>query len=93
LGVAEEWRYNGENVRLLRLAASGKYEPAETSRAFLALPIEQINHVLDITLKTTQHIAAKAIRDWIRTQGMLTNCPTLLNAQHAARNHPQHRPS
>jgi Uma2 family endonuclease len=67
LGIAEVWRYDGERLVLLRLTAEGKYIRADRSLAFPALPIDRLKQFLDIALSTTQHAAAKAIRDWVRS--------------------------
>jgi Uma2 family endonuclease len=66
LGVAEVWRYDGRQILPLLLASDGTYQPTEKSIAFPALPIDEMNHFLELALTTTQHAAAKAIRDWAR---------------------------
>jgi Uma2 family endonuclease len=67
LGIAEVWRYDGQHLVPLHLTAEGKYAAADRSIPFPALPIDRLRQFLDLALSGTQHAAAKAIRDWVRS--------------------------
>jgi len=67
LGIAEVWRYDGKQLMLLHLTADGKYASVGHSNAFPALPVDRLRQFLDLALNTSQHAAAKAIRDWVRS--------------------------
>jgi Uma2 family endonuclease len=66
LGVAEVWRYADDRLRLLVLTTSGIYEEREQGVAFPFLSVVQMNRFLRVAMTQSSHVAAKAIRDWVR---------------------------
>ena len=67
LGIPEVWRLDRGRIVVLHRAGPDRYEPAERSRAFPDLDMNRLNEFLALARQTSQHQAAKALRDWVRS--------------------------
>jgi hypothetical protein len=61
LGIPEVWRYDGAAPTVLQLGPDGEYAPAAASRAFPALPLDEMRRRLAAWGTTDQ---ATWLRDW-----------------------------
>lgn len=66
LGVPELWRFD-ERLFVLRLDASGNYQPFEHSGVFPFLPMKQFESFLLRLKDEEQNRVLRAFRDWVRT--------------------------
>lgn len=67
LGVAEVWRFDGEDVIIERLAADGKYAPAEVSGFLLITPAEVARWLVDED-SSDRPAWGRRLRAWIRAE-------------------------
>jgi Uma2 family endonuclease len=65
-GIPELWRYDGEQIVVLRLE-SGLYRAVDRSELFPDLPLKRLNHFLAKALAEDQHDALMAFRRWVRS--------------------------
>jgi len=66
--VREIWRYDGRQLVFLKRSREGRYTPVKSSSLFPRLSSADMNQFLDLALTQSQHIGAKALRDWVRKQ-------------------------
>ena len=66
LGVPELWRSDGIRLRVLHLAASGKYEPVDRSPSFPQVSLAQIVKLADMAWEMDDTAWARRVRAWIR---------------------------
>jgi Uma2 family endonuclease len=67
LRVSEVWRYDGERLRVYRLA-SGAYRPASRSLSFPSFPLSHLEDMLERHDKLTEFQMMKAFRRIVRDQ-------------------------
>lgn len=65
-GIPELWRYDGQQVVVMRLEA-GVYRPMDRSELFPQLPLKRFNHFLAKALTEDQHDAVMAFRRWVQS--------------------------
>ena len=65
MGVPEIWKYDGKRVVPLHLE-NGVYTPADKSLAFPDLPMDVVNHIVQVALMKGQTAAMKEFRTWLR---------------------------
>jgi Uma2 family endonuclease len=64
-GVPELWRFDGKKLAVLWLEDRSRYVPAESSRAFPFLPIDEFDHFLG-KLETERNVTVlNTFRDWV----------------------------
>ncbi|MBL8799796.1 MAG: Uma2 family endonuclease, partial [Planctomycetia bacterium] len=68
LGVPEIWRFDGETITFLNLAANGEYVAVERSRYFPFLAPADILRVLQRWGQTDDNSLVREFRQWIRQQ-------------------------
>ena len=67
MGVAELWRYDGENVHFYQLV-DGKYHPRDNSSAFPFLPATKLQELLAARRTKTELQLVKEFVAWVREQ-------------------------
>ncbi len=67
MGVAEIWRYDGNEVTSLHLSQGEAYVEAAASFAFPKLPMGVVSRLVRIGLSSSQPAAVQALREWIRS--------------------------
>lgn len=66
LGVPEVWRFDGKRFKILRRTDAGDYAEASQSGCFPGFPIDEVNRLVQVGLKSRQPAAVKALRQWIK---------------------------
>jgi Uma2 family endonuclease len=66
LGVPEVWRFDGERFQVLLHEEGGRYEPAEASRSFPTLPLDEFARFLRLREATGDSATIRAFRAWVR---------------------------
>lgn len=65
-GVPEIWRYDGTELRVLRLTENGEYEETDDSHAFPFLPVAQLPVFLSRRNEVDETSWIRSFRDWVR---------------------------
>jgi Uma2 family endonuclease len=66
LSIPEVWRFDGDHFQVLLLGESGRYEPAESSRSFPTLPLDEFSRFLGMRERTGDSRTIRAFRGWVR---------------------------
>ncbi len=66
LGVPELWRFDGQRLHFLHLTSTQNYEPMETSLAFPALRVADIQRFLKLDPAKDETSLMREFRDWVR---------------------------
>ncbi len=66
LGVKELWRWTGERIAIFQLVGK-EYQAREKSLAFPKLEMSQFNRFVTMAVDESHHVAARALRDWVRS--------------------------
>ena len=69
LGVLELWRYDGQRFVVVRRNAAGTYEQRAGSQEMPGLPMEELNRMVQIGLKSGQTAAVAALVEWFNARG------------------------
>lgn len=64
--VPEVWRYDGDRLEVLTLAASGEYEPRGESIALAGLPLAEVERILKKGRTASEIKLVRAFRRWVR---------------------------
>ncbi len=69
LRVPEVWRYSGgREIIVLHLHADGEYRPAERSKYFLQVPLNDVAEFLERHAQMDETTLFRALRTWVREQ-------------------------
>jgi len=66
LAVPEVWRFDGRSLQVLLLQPDGRYQVAEKSPAFSAMPIAEIPRFLKLEEHTGYLCVVREFRAWVR---------------------------
>jgi len=66
LAVPEVWRFDGQSLQVLLLQPDGRYQVAEKSSAFSAMPIAEIPRFLKLEEHTGYLCVVREFRAWVR---------------------------
>jgi len=66
LRIPEVWSHDGEKLTVFLLAGDGEYRPSSKSRAFPALPLEELAGFIDRRSTGDETSLLRAFRDWVR---------------------------
>jgi Uma2 family endonuclease len=65
LGIPELWRFDGEQLVVLKLGKNGQYTSQSKSDAFPFLPIDKLNGFLRRFINEDHNTVVRAFRDWV----------------------------
>jgi Uma2 family endonuclease len=66
--VPEVWRYDGENLFIYQLNATGEYELSARSKYFRMVPMEAVKEFLSRKNEMDENSLVKLFRAWVREQ-------------------------
>jgi Uma2 family endonuclease len=66
LGVPQLWRYDGQHLRVFTLDPARKYQQVDRSPTFPALPLDQVDRLLEMSHTMDQTTWTRKVRAWIK---------------------------